>query len=334
MTEMRLAILGTGYWSKFQIPAWFEIEGVQPVALYNRTISKAEQVAAQYNISRVYGDPEELFKNEQLDFVDIITHENMHAPLVSLAARYRVPVICQKPMGPDFETCTTMVQVCREAGVPFMIHENFRWQRTMRAVKQALDAGRIGEPYRAHIRLGHGPLEMVQHQPYLKQLEHWALTDMGSHALDLARFFFGEAQGLYCQIHRTHRWEGAVGEDIASAMLRMGEVICVCELGWNDDPTVFVEGTQGTLQMRTDDVLTIATDQGTTSQRILYPWYTWADPAYGACHPSIVDCNADLVRAIRTGQRAETSGDDNLNTMRLVYSSYESAERNEVVHLD
>ena len=330
--NLRFAIFGAGFWSTFQIPAWFEMDGVQLVALYNRTVSKAEQLAARYNIPRVYSDPEELFKHEQLDFADIVTHEVMHAPLVSLAARYRVPVICQKPMAPDYETCVQMVQVCREAGVPFMIHENFRWQRPMRAVKAALDAGSIGRPYRARIALSHGTLEVAQNQPYLRELEHWALTDMGSHALDVARFFFGEAQSLYCQTYKSGRWVGARGEDIVTVVLRMGDVICNVDLGWVDNPILQIEGTRGTLELRADDTLSVTTDEGATVEKVIYPHHKWADPAYGAIHPSIVDCNSDLLRAIRTGQPAETNGDDNLRTMRLVYASYESAERNEVVH--
>jgi predicted dehydrogenase len=50
-------------------------------------------------------------------------------------------------------------------------------------------------------------------------------------------------------------------------------------------------------------------------------------------HASIVPCNADLLNALRTGQPAETSGEDNLKTMRLVYAAYESAATNRVVEL-
>ena len=41
------------------------------------------------------------------------------------------------------EDARAMVAVCREAGVPFMVHENFRWQYPMRAVGEA--AADIGE---------------------------------------------------------------------------------------------------------------------------------------------------------------------------------------------
>jgi predicted dehydrogenase len=47
-----------------------------------------------------------------------------------------------------------------------------------------------------------------------------------------------------------------------------------------------------------------------------------------------VPCNAHLLDAIKTGRPAETSGEDNLKTMRLVYRAYESAARNAVIPLD
>ena len=41
-------------------------------------------------------------------------------------------------------------------------------------------------------------------QPFLKELEQFILTDLGSHTLDTARFLFGEAESLYCQTRRVH----------------------------------------------------------------------------------------------------------------------------------
>ena len=48
--KLRCAIIGTGFWANYQIPAWLEIPEVEIVALYNRTESKAEvkQTPAHY----------------------------------------------------------------------------------------------------------------------------------------------------------------------------------------------------------------------------------------------------------------------------------------------
>ena len=43
---LRFAIFGTGFWSRFQLAAWQELEGVECVAFYNRTRSTAEALNA------------------------------------------------------------------------------------------------------------------------------------------------------------------------------------------------------------------------------------------------------------------------------------------------
>jgi D-apiose dehydrogenase len=281
----------------------------------------------------------QLLRNEELDFVDIITEVPAHAPLVHLAAKYKVPVICQKPMAADFATCEGMVQVCRDAGVPFMIHENFRWQAPLRGLKHVLDAGTIGHPFRARIQFVHGLPAIFENQPFLKELEKFAFTDVGSHLFDLARFYFGEPQSIYAQCYRTR--PDIKGEDVASAMLRIGDLICTCEISYSSqverqcfpETLIFVEGTKGSVEVAPDLWLRVTTDAGTTVERHAPPFYAWADPRYAVVHSSIVPCNADLLHALKTGEAAETSGDDNLKTMRLVYSAYESVAQNQVIHL-
>jgi predicted dehydrogenase len=338
MPDLKFAVLGAGFWSNYQIPAWLEVGGVQLVAIYNRTVSKAEKVAQKFGVPRVYGDPEELFQNEELDFVDIITEVPAHAPFVYLAAQYNVPVICQKPMAPDYETAQKMVDVCREAGIPFYIHENFRWQTPLRALKGVLDEGRIGQPMRARIQFVHGMEDFVwENQPMLKTLERFALMDLGSHLLDLARFYFGEPQSLYCQHFQIR--DDIAGEDAASVALKMGDMMCTCEISystkteWGHFPETFVyiEGRKGTIELGPDYWIRVTTDDGTHARRYPPPRYDWCDPDYNVAHASMVPIHQDFLRAFRTDQPPETTGEDNLKTMRLVYAAYESAERNQVI---
>src|SRR5512133_245550 len=129
MKKLKFAVLGCGFWSKFQIGAWSELEDAELVAVYNRTLPKAQKIAEYFNVPRVYDNPEELFSNEKLDFVDIITDVDTHAYFVEMAVKNGVKhIICQKPMAPDFERAKRMVNICRDAGAKLYIHENYRWQ--------------------------------------------------------------------------------------------------------------------------------------------------------------------------------------------------------------
>jgi predicted dehydrogenase len=341
MANLRCAVFGTGFWSLYQIPAWFEVGGVDIVACYNRTVARAEGVAARFGIPKVYGDPEELLQNEQLDFIDIITEVPAHEPLVLLAAKYKVPVICQKPMAASYASARRMVEACREAGIPFFVHENYRWQAPVRAAKQLVDEGRIGRIFRGRFQFVHELPEFAwQNQPLLKQLQNLVIADQGSHQLDLARFFMGEARSLYCQHLRVR--EDIAGEDVASITMQMDNAICNVELTFVTqtegkhfpEATFFLEGTGGTLELRSDFWIHLTTHAGTLINRYEGPRYPWCNPDYNVNHASMVPIHQDFLRALRTGAPPENTGEDNLKTMRLVFAAYESAAKHQVVMID
>ncbi len=111
-----------------------------------------------------------------------------------------------------------MVNACRSAGVPLLVHENWRWQAPLRAVKHVLDSGRLGTIVRGRIDYANS-FPVFDNQPFLKELEQFILTDIGTHILDVARFLWGEADELYCvtrQIHETS-WRRCRNRDDADA---------------------------------------------------------------------------------------------------------------------
>ncbi|MBW3623012.1 MAG: Gfo/Idh/MocA family oxidoreductase [Armatimonadetes bacterium] len=339
MTPLKFAVFGAGFWSRFQLAAWKELEGAECVAVYNRTRSKAEALAHDFGIPAAYNDPEALIREQQPDFIDVITDVDTHAQFVHLAAAHRIPVICQKPMAPTLEVAEAMVAACREAGVPFFVHENWRWQTPIREAAAVLNSGIIGAPFRARIDMVSG-FPVFKNQPFLAELEQFILTDMGSHLLDVARFLFGEARSLYCQTHRVH--PDIRGEDVASVMMRMGEgTTVVCNMGYAEnylerdrfpETFLFIEGAKGSLELGPDYWLRITTGEGTHSRRVPPSRYPWADPAYDVVQSSIVPCNADFLKALRGEGEAETTGEDNLKTARLVFGAYESAAKDQTLH--
>ncbi len=337
MTEARFAIFGTGFWSRFQLLGWMELDGVECVALYNRTRSKAEALADEFGIPNVYDDPEGLLDNEKVDFIDVITDVSAHEEFVLMAAEHRVPVICQKPMAPTLEAAERMVRACRQADVPLFVHENWRWQRPIREFKKALDTAQVGRPFRARIDYL-SSLTVWDQQPALKEAKEFIIADMGSHILDVARFLFGEAETVYCQTDHVHA--ELMGEDVASVMMRMGRNtsvtcnLCYAGLTERERPSqtcVFVEAEAGSLELAPDYWIRVTTVDGTFSRRCPPPVYPWAEPFRQVVQASIVSCNANLLQGLTGTGAAETTGEDNLRTSRLVHAAYESARTGKVV---
>ena len=62
MKALRFAVIGTGFWSTYQIPVWKELAGVELVAVYNRTRARAEEVAIKFGMPKVYDSAGELLQ--------------------------------------------------------------------------------------------------------------------------------------------------------------------------------------------------------------------------------------------------------------------------------
>lgn len=341
MSKLRFALFGTGFWATYQLAGWVETGEVECVALFNRTKDKALKLAQEFGIpeTSVYDDPEALFANEQLDFVDICTNVETHYPFTKMAAERGMAVVCQKPMATTLEEAEALVEICKQNGVPLYINENWRWQYPLRQLKQALDSRRIGKVFRARIDYRNS-FPVFDNQPFLKELEQFILTDIGSHILDVARFLFGDAKSLYCQTYRVH--PDIKGEDVATVMLVMESgATVVCEMSYASRrehdrfPETFVqiEGDQGFLELAHDYWLRETTSEGTLATRHIPPRYLWANPAYDLIHSSIVPEQLNIARALKGLEVGETSGDDNLKTIELVFKSYESAAKNQVIEL-
>jgi len=341
MKKLKFAVFGCGFWAKFQIGAWSEIEGVELVALYNRTLSKAKMLAEMFHVPRVYDSAEKLLQNEQLDFVEIITDVDTHARFTELAVKHGVKsIICQKPMASSFEEAKRMVTICREAGVSLYIHENYRWQAPIRRFHEIIDSGIIGKPFKARVSFLSG-FPVFDNQPFLAELDKFILTDMGSHVFDVTRYLFGEVKTLWCQIQAIT--PGIKGEDVAIATLKMKSGIPVCtELSYasvvehDSFSTVFIlaEGEKGSVYLGPGFEIRTTTHECTVSEVVKFPSYCWADPDYIVNHESGIPLCRNILADMLKQSQAENTGADNFETVKLVWACYESAATGKLIDMD
>ncbi|MEO5822122.1 MAG: Gfo/Idh/MocA family oxidoreductase [Vicinamibacteraceae bacterium] len=333
---LRFAVFGAGFWAPYQLSGWREVGGVECVAIYNRTRKKAEALAQTFAIPAVFEDPAQLLEEIRPDFVDIVTEVGGHKPLSLLCARARIACICQKPLAESYREAVDMVGAFRRTRTPFFVHENWRWQAPFVHLRRLLATSVIGRPLRARLSMVSG-FDVYANQPALRGLERFILSDLGTHVLDVCRVLFGEARSLYCRTARPLA-PTVTGESLATVLLTMGsaETHVSVELGYNRTPLEpstrevfpqtlgFIEGSRGSIELSGDYVIRVTTQKGTRVTRHAPPRYAWADPRYDVAHASIVPCCADLLGGLR-GRGGQTTGEDNLKTLRLVFAAYDSA---------
>ncbi len=344
---LRGGLIGSGHISENHLRAWSQIEGVEIVALANRTKSKAEERAVEFGISleHVYSDHREMLKNEGLDFVDIVTAPDIHRRQVEESAAFGVNVFCQKPFAPTLEDAQTMIKSCDQAGILFAINDNWRWRSWYRDIKRFIQQGMVGYPrYMRIVRhnnlalpLPDGSLPPVFiNQSYLLTIEKLIVYEWGIQLIDVLRFLFGEVKNIYARMDRTSPI--CAGEDRAIMTLEVGSVNCVIDISWASEngekhasqlEQVTLEGDTGTIELLPDqgDILKISNKTGTYQQPAFSCTPEEANQAsYTAAHRHFVEC-------LRKGTLPETVARDNLKTLATTFAAYESARQNKVVVL-
>lgn len=330
---LRGGLIGCGFFSQNHLHAWRQLEGVEIVALCDTDEKRLADMASLFGIERTYRDASVMMASEQLDFVDIATTVKSHRHLVEMAAAASIPCICQKPFASTMEDAHAMVKACRQAAVPLMIHENFRWQTPIQAVRHAIDTGAIGTPFWGRFSFRSG-FDVYKAQPYLAKGKRFIVEDLGIHILDIARFILGDVTTLSASTQRIN--QRIVGEDVATMLLRhvTGATSVVdCSYASPRAQELFpqtlieIDGTEGSLRLDAGYQLTVHhQDRGTETTSCEPPLHGWAERPWFNIQDSVLNVQAHWVQCLRSGHEPQTSGRDNLQTLALVEAAYASAD--------
>lgn len=338
---LRGLAIGAGYFARFHFDAWRRVEGAELVGVCDANVAKAKAACDEYGIAIAIADAETAIKQLEPDFVDIITPPHTHIDLVALAARYQTPVICQKPVAPDFSTAVQLFDVADAAGIPLMIHENFRFQPWHREIKQLIDAGAIGESlhslsFRTRTGDGWGDDAYLARQPYFREMKRLLIHETGGHFVDTFRYLAGEIDSTTAVLRRMN--SVIAGEDAGLVTFRFSHgAVGVWDANRFNESTdknprltfgeFLVEGDAGSLRLYGDGRITLQS-LGEAEREHDYSFSTegFAGDCVRATQQHFVDC-------LRSGEEFETSGHNYQKTLQAVEAIYDSASIQQTVYL-
>lgn len=184
--ELKFGILSTSSIAPRFIAAVREAKAGEIVALSSRTLEKAREKAADWDIPTAYGSHRELLKDEKVNIVYISTVNAQHYPWAKVALELGKHVICEKPCTTSAAQTRELYALAREKGLFFMEAEKMLFLPAMLAVKERIEAGFLGDIYMAELShsfpasyngwmfdesAGGGPL--LSSGIYAVQLMHW-----------------------------------------------------------------------------------------------------------------------------------------------------------------
>jgi predicted dehydrogenase len=196
--KLRVGVIGTGFGSTVQIPAFRAHPRAEVVAVASGQPGKARKVADQFGIRYAFDAWPELVRAE-LDLVSITTPPDLHHPMATAAAAARRHVLCEKPTARDAAEAAEMLTAVERAGVVHVIDHELRFNPNRGKVRALLADGFVGQPRHAQITLV-GPGRADASKPWT----WWAdaarggglLGAVGSHQIDLLRYWLGEVTAV------------------------------------------------------------------------------------------------------------------------------------------
>ena len=258
--------------------------------------------------------------------------------MVELAAKHGVAAICQKPLAWDMADAKSMVKAMSDNGLPFMVHENFRFQTPMRKIKEIIDSGAIGRPFfgRISFRTAH---DVYSAQSWLVESERMIIVDVAVHLFDLARYFIGEPNTIFTSAHRVNPI--IKGEDSATILMHMPDASCIVDASYetkSDHSTypqtfVIIEGTKGAITLSADYHLQVVSGNSVTNEVVVIPDHGWTSEPWNGIQDSVVNVNKHWIECLKTGRTPETSGEDTLKLLDITLGAYESAESGQVFNV-
>jgi predicted dehydrogenase len=332
--QLRGVAVGAGYFSQYHLNAWRQIPQVELAALCDLNLQRAEARCNEFKIPRCYTEIAAMLDGEQPDFVDIITGPETHQPLCAEAAARGIAIICQKPLAPTFDEAKQIVAETTAANVPFMVHENFRFQPWHREIRRLIDSGTIGrQPQTITVccRMGDGWPEdaYVSRQPYFRTMPRMLIHETGVHFIDTFRFLFGEVARVYARLRRLN--PHIRGEDTGVVLLEFQSGACglISATRYHESDTVdprytfgefTVDGDGGTIHVDLDGTLTI--------KRLGEPVqsHNYVHHNIGFAGDCVLPTQRHFVTELLGARQFESSGPEYLNTLTVEEAVYESAE--------
>jgi len=269
--------------------------------------------------------------NERVDFVAIVTPNDVHFPVAQAFAQSGIHVVCDKPMVHTSEQAEALVRTARQANVVFAVTYNYSGYPMVKQARQMVGAGELGELRKIVVEYSQGwladPLEETGHKQ-----AHWrtdperagrggAIGDIGSHAEQLVSYVTGlEVEALCADL--TSFVPGRRLDDDANLLIRYTNgargVLCASQvcIGQENDLRLRIWGSKGGLSWKQESPDHLSFRPASAPERVYRRGHPYLCPAairnsrLPSGHPeAFIEAFANVYNAVGRAIRAGAGAD-------------------------
>lgn len=326
--EIRVAIIGYGYWGPNLARNFHHLAGAQLAYVVDQDPAARDRAARLYGCQTA-AQIDDVLTDPALDAVVVATPARTHYDLAHRALDAGKHVLVEKPLTMDVSEGELLVALARARNLTLMVGHVFEYNPAVAYIKQAIDSGELGDLYYLYskrVNLGR------------VQSDVNALWSIAPHDISIALHLLGclpeavRCQGASCL-------NGLVEDVIFLTMFFPDNILCHVHASWLDPSKTREMTVVGSQKMIVyDDVSAEGKvriyDKGAFRKGDV----TYGDfqyklhsgdiliPRLDMQEPLQVECN-HFVDCIRTGKRPLTDGENGLRVLRVLAAGEQSLQR-------
>jgi predicted dehydrogenase len=328
--DFRIGCIGAGFIMRDCHLLAYRAAGFNPVAIASKNPDKAHAVAKQYGIPRVHTTYQDLLADKHVEVIDVAVPPDQQPAVIREIVKHGdhvTGILAQKPLAMSLAEAKELVHLCELAGIALAVNHNMRYDQSVRALKDILTRGWLGEPVFASIDMRAIPHWM----PWAQGQRSLSTFIMSIHHLDTFRYWLGTPERVLASTRPDPRTKFPHEDGINLYILEYANGCRAsswddvwtgpCREGSEGDIRIHwrVEGTaglaRGTIGWPSYPARTPSTLDFTTKER---PGY-WLQPRWKEVWfpDAFIGTMAQLLCALEAGTEPEISGKDILETLAL-----------------
>lgn len=197
---IRVGVIGCGVVASYgHLPAIQDTPGLRIESLMDVDVARLIEMQTRFGVDKIFTDLD-LFFQSGIDLVVIASPAPVHFDHVQAAARYKKPVLCEKPLAMNEQQAAEMIRAMQQAGLPLYVGFTYRFSPVALEIHRLVRENRIGQV--RSLRLCyvwdcHGkyndrdPTQGLYLRRHERMLEGGPMVDCGVHQIDLARWWTG-----------------------------------------------------------------------------------------------------------------------------------------------
>jgi myo-inositol 2-dehydrogenase/D-chiro-inositol 1-dehydrogenase len=202
MKKIGLGIIGLGYVGQIHLRHAQKIANAHVIAVADLS-KKALKKARNNGIKNTFISYEEMLKLPELDAVIIALPTHLHLKCVRDAAEAGKHIFLEKPMARNAQEAKEILSIVQKNNIKLMMGYPLRFNQQFQTLKKKIYNGTLGDIEIAianyissgpffHRAEAHAPIPVPEWWFNKELTGGGALIDLGSHIINLLRWYFGE----------------------------------------------------------------------------------------------------------------------------------------------